>query len=197
VVSAGPAAITETLPAGAVLTSVSTSPNGALVSSNLSAGTVTVTVTAGAQTTATFTNAGVPTGTLQVCKVAGAGVTVGTNFTFNVAGTPVVIPAGATPGSSCSTAFVVPAGPAVVTESLPGSTLLTSASSSPSGALVSSNLSAGTATVTITAGAQTTATFTNSRVPFTPAPASLILALIGLAVTGIYYLARRKFSPLA
>ncbi len=127
-----------------------------------------MTVIAGAQTTATFTNTVPPiiptTGSIQVCKVAGSGVAVGTNFSFNVAGTPVTIPAGAAPSGSCSAALTLPAGPAVITETIAGGNVLTSVSILPSAALVSSNLSAGTATVTVIAGAQTTAVFTNAAV---------------------------------
>src|SRR5450759_2254593 len=131
-VPAGPAVITETLPAGTALTGVSTLPSaGLLVSSNLATGTATVTVNAGGQTIATFIDAAIPVvptnGFVQVCKVAGAGVAVGTNFTFNIAGTPVTIPAGPAPGGTCGTPVSVPAGPAVITETLPAGTALTGA----------------------------------------------------------------------
>lgn len=95
----GAAVITETVPAGTALTSLSTLPAGSLVSSNLATGTVTVTVNPGSQTIATFLNTLIPviptTGFLQICKVAGAGIAVGTSFSFNIAGTPVTIQAGA------------------------------------------------------------------------------------------------------
>jgi hypothetical protein len=106
---------------------------------------------------ASFQTLSAQNGSLQVCKVAGSGITAGTNFTFNVSGTPVVVPAG-----GCSSAMAEPAGQVGITETVPGGTALTSVSTSPPGALVSSNLAAGTATVTITAGALTTATFTNA-----------------------------------
>ncbi len=167
VVPAGATNITETLPTGTTLASVSTLPAGLLVSSNLAAGTATVTVNAGGQTIATFIDTIIPptptTGFVQVCKVAGAGVPVGTNFTFNVAGTPVTVAAGAAPGGSCSPALVVPAGPTVITETLPTSITLASVSTLPAGLLVSSNLAAGTATVTVNAGGQTIATFLNTN----------------------------------
>jgi len=172
VVAAGPAVITETLPTSITLASVSTLPAGLLVSSNLAAGTATVTVNAGGQTIATFIDTVIPptptTGFVQVCKVAGAGVPVGTNFTFNVAGTPVTVAAGAAPGGSCSPALVVPAGPTVITETLPTSITLASVSTLPAGLLVSSNLAAGTATVTVNAGGQTIATFIDTVISPTP-----------------------------
>jgi hypothetical protein len=164
-VPAGSALVTETLPAGNVLAGVSTLPNaGLLVSSNLAAGTATVTVDPGGQTIVTFIDAATPTtgnGFLQVCKVAGSGITVGTNFSFNVAGTPgVIISAGVAPGGTCSTPVQVPAGPAIVTETLPAGIVLTGVSTLPNaGLLVSTNLASGTATVTVLANAQTTVTF--------------------------------------
>ena len=118
---AGQVLIAETLPTGTVMTAVSTLPStGLLVASNLAAGTATVTVIAGAQTIATFTDAVAPTtGFLQICKVAGTGIVVGSNFTFNVAGTPVTVPAGPAPGGSCGAPLVLPAGPVIITETLP------------------------------------------------------------------------------
>jgi len=172
-VPTGTAVITETIPGGAVLTGVSTLPSaGLLVSSNLALGTVTVRILTNAQTIVTFIDAATPTtgnGFLQVCKVAGAGVTVGTNFTFNVAGTPgVIIPAGAAPGGTCTTPVQVPAGPALVTETLPPATVLTGVSTLPNaGLLVSSNLALGSATVTVNAGGQTIVTFIDAATPTT------------------------------
>ena len=169
---AGPAIITETLPIGTVLTSVSTLPSaGLLLSSNLAAGTATVTVNAGGQTIVTFLDTVPPvvptTGFLQICKIAGTGIAVGTPITFTVAGTPVMVLAGAAPGGNCSTALVVTAGPVNIVETLPSGTALTSVSTLPAGLLVSSNLAAGTATVMVNAGGQTIATITNAVIPTT------------------------------
>jgi hypothetical protein len=168
VAPAGPATIVETLPAGTTLTSVTTLPAGLVVSANLAAGTATVTVNAGGQTIATFLNTIIPviptTGFLQICKVAGAGINPGTNFTFTVGGIPVTVPAGAAPGGSCSPPIVMPAGPAIITETLQPGVTLTSVSTLPAGLLTASNLAAGTATVTVNAGGQTIATFLNTIV---------------------------------
>ena len=170
-VPAGPTVITETLPAGTALTSVSTLPGGLLVSSNLATGTATVTVNAGGQTIVTFIDTVIPppnAGFVQVCKVAGAGVAVGTSFTFNVAGTPVTVPAGPAPGGSCSAPLLVPAGPTVITETLPAGITLAAVSTVPGGLLGSSNLAAGTATVTVNAGGQTIVTFIDVLSPPPP-----------------------------
>ncbi|MDQ2945530.1 MAG: hypothetical protein M3Y27_06235 [Acidobacteriota bacterium] len=173
--------ITETLPAGIALTGVSTMPSaGLLVSSNLAAGTATVTVVAGGQTIVTFIDAAVAAGQngfVQVCKVAGAEIAAGTNFTFNVAGTPLTVPAGPPPGGTCGAPITVPAGNVVITETLPADIALTGVSTMPSaGLLVSSNLAAGTATVTVVAGGQTIVTFIDAAIPGALVAPSLIKA---------------------
>ncbi len=168
---AGPVSIAETLLSGTVLTSVSTLPNGLLVASNLAAGTATVTVQNGGQTIVTFVDtipAGPNTGFLQICKVAGAGIAVGTNFTFSVAGTPVIVAAGPAPGGSCSPALLEPAGLVSILETLPSGTALAAVTASPGGSLVSSNLAAGSATITVNGGGQTIATFLDTIVPILP-----------------------------
>jgi hypothetical protein len=148
-----------------VLISVTTNPPGALVSSNLATGMASVTVTTGATTVVTFTDALIVNrGTLQVCKVAGPGVAVGTNFTFSVAGIPLVVPAGPPPAGTCSLLLVEPSGPVVVTEAIPPGITLTSITTNPPGALVSSNLATGMATVTVTTGATTIVTFTDALI---------------------------------
>ena len=69
--------------------------------------TATVTVMPGdvsLETVATYTNYAAPPGTLKICKIAGPGVMVGTNFRFMVSSTgPRIynVPAGPAPGGSC------------------------------------------------------------------------------------------------
>src|ERR1035437_1462749 len=58
-------------------------------------------------------------------------VAAGTPFTFSVAGTPatpVSVAAGLAPAGSCGTPLMVPAGTAIITETLPTGTALTSVS---------------------------------------------------------------------
>jgi len=166
--SAGTVVITEIIPPGIALTSVSTSPPGALVSSNLVTGTAIVTATAGTTTIVTFTDAGVlNSGSVQVCKVAGLGIPMGTPFAFTVAGNPLAVSAGPPPGGTCSPPLVESAGTVVITEIIPPGIALTSVTASPPGALVSSNLAAGTATVTVTTGATTVVTLTDALLPNT------------------------------
>ena len=145
-----------------------------------------MTVTAGATTIVTFTDAvplALTTGFLEICKVAGAGVPVGTPFVFNVAGTPVTVPAGSAPLGSCSLALTETAGPVVITETLPQGVVLTSVTTLPgAGLLVSSNLGLGTATVTVPAGGQTVVTFTDAvAAPAAGVPALSTWGMIGLA----------------
>ena len=175
-VPAGAVLITETPPTNdTVLTAVSTLPAGLLVSSDLGARTATVTVNPGGQTIATFLNTETSTtGFLQICKIAGAGVSEGTNFTFSIAGSlpaEITVTAGPAPGGNCSPALRVPFGPTIITETeTPPTTgtVLTSVSTLPSELLVSSNLAARTATVMVNAGGQTIVTFLNTRIPVTP-----------------------------
>ena len=96
---------------------MTTLPAGLLVSDNLSAGTATVTVNAGAQTIATFVNtivSDIPLGTLEICKLSGAGVAPGMSFSFNAGGTPVTVAAG-----SCVSAAAFPVGASIVVTETP------------------------------------------------------------------------------
>ena len=169
------------------MTAVTTLPSGSLVSSNLAAGGATVTVNGGGQTIATFLDTVIPilpnTGFLQICKVAGAGVAVGTPFNFSVAGNPVTVLAGPAPGGSCSAPLVVPVGAVFIAETASPGTVMSSVTTLPAGLLVSNNLSAGTATVTVNAGGQTIATFVNTVVSAIPLGTIEICKLGGAGVT--------------
>jgi Ice-binding-like len=181
---AGQVPITETLPVGTSMTAVSTLPSaGLLTASNLAAGSATVTVIAGAQTIVTFTDSVTPApGFLRICEVAGTGIVQGTNFTFSVAGSPLTVPAGLAPGGSCGVPVELPAGPVNIAESLPIGVQLTSVGATPAGSLVSRDLAAGLATVTIAPGGQTVATFRNARIPV---PATGFLQICKVAGAGI------------
>ncbi|MGI8988943.1 MAG: hypothetical protein ACR2I2_05060 [Bryobacteraceae bacterium] len=124
----------------------------------------------GNQTVAAFQPALPPPTTIQICKVAGSGVAIGTNFTFSLAGNAITIPAGAGPGGNCNAPLAVPPGQAVVTESPVAGTSISSITTVPSAALVSGNLGTGTATVTVAAGTQTTVIFVNGAPPPPPPP---------------------------
>ena len=104
------------------------------------------------------------TGTLEICKLA-AGKGVAGSFAFKIDGRPgtVEVPVG-----GCSLPVTLPVGPATVTEvARPGFTV-GAISAIPSGRLVQSDLTGGTAKVTIEAGGvenQTILTFTNKAKP--------------------------------
>jgi len=157
----GSLTIMETLPAGVVLTAVATSPSTARLSADLNSGIATVAVTSSGLTTVYFTDALlINTGTVQVCKDAGSGIPLGSPFGFNVAGTPITIAAG-----SCASPVLAPTGAAAISETLPEGITLTNVGTTPLGALLSSNPAAGSASVSVTAGSQTTVTFTNTLTP--------------------------------
>ncbi len=181
-VPGGARTITETLPSGVTVSSIVTNPAGALINTTLSSGLANVNVPYGGQVTVTYTNGpGTFTGDITVCKVAGNGVAVGTNTTFNVAGTPVVVAAGAGPNGNCSTPITVPAGGALITETIPAGSALTSVTTVPAGLVASSNLGAGTATITVAAGSQTTVNFVNA----VPSPQNGYIKICKVAGTGV------------
>jgi hypothetical protein len=156
---AGAAFIAETASPGSVLTSVTTLPSGLLVSNNLTAGTATVTVNAGAQTIATFVNTIVsdPLGTLEICKLSGAGVAPGMSFSFNVGGTPITVAAG-----PCVSAASFPVGTSVlVTETPSMGTTVSAISVLPADRQGTVDLSGGAVNVTIGTGL-TEVDFTNT-----------------------------------
>jgi hypothetical protein len=108
-VASGTLTITEAAKDRYVLCGVSTEPSGMFVSSNLPAGTGTVTVPAGDVSTETivfFKNCEL--GRLKLCKVAGNATPIGRSFAMTVTATspagPSVlyhVPAGPPPGGFC------------------------------------------------------------------------------------------------
>jgi len=157
-VSAGTAVVTEQARSGFAVAAIAVAPAGALISSDLATRTASVTVTAGKVTEVTLTNKMV-TGTLKVCKAAGLSVVVGQVFHFTVAGQSVNVQAG-----FCSLPIVLPVGNATVDEDVPAGFRVTAISVAGAGALVSSDLAAGTAVVSIAEGV-TEVTFTNAQKP--------------------------------
>ncbi|GLC24818.1 DUF5979 domain-containing protein [Roseisolibacter agri] len=107
--------ITETIPGGfSAPTFTGCTPTG-------TSGQCRVTIVAGTNTV-TFNNTLAPTGQLQVCKVAGTGVTVGTNFSFGVSpgGATYTVSAGTGPAGNCVLDGTYPAGTVVtITETIP------------------------------------------------------------------------------
>ena len=143
-----------------------------LVSSNLAGGSATVTAVSGDvpfETVVNFTNQG-QTGNLKICKIAGQGVAVGTNFNFTVTSGANA----ANPGTSQN--YTVPAGPAaeggycvIDSTTFPVGTKVTVAEAGvlPGSVVTSSVSPAGTtggSSIVATLGSGfTEVTFTNSR----------------------------------
>jgi hypothetical protein len=118
------------------------------------------TATASGSATVTLTKAA-PPGHIEICKRAGNPGVTGT-FTFTVGSHTVHVPVGA-----CSPLLHVPAGQATITELRQAPDHLASCRTEPASRLISCNLHAQTATVTVKPGGsaqQTVVIFTN-RVP--------------------------------
>jgi hypothetical protein len=159
--------VAEVARTGFVLGRVTAKPDGRLVDANLATGKATVKVPAGnvtSGTTVTFTNKVAPPPppppppTLRVCKVAGPGVKVGTEFAFTVGTAKTTAKAG-----SCSAPLTLPAGNVTVTETAATGFAVTAIAVKGVGALVSSDVTKGTAVVKVASGA-TDVSFTN-KVP--------------------------------
>lgn len=161
---AGNATIRENVRSDAALVAVSVTPSGRLVgSADLPSRSVTVQIVPGAlstQTIVTFTNKPVPQpkGLVKVCKASSADVASGTPFNFTVNGTRVTVLAG-----FCSSPFEASAGTAQVSELAAQGYVVTAIDVAPARALVTSSLSARTASVTVTANEVTEVTFTNKK----------------------------------
>jgi len=162
-VPAGNYKITETFTSPDYVDSITVAPTTALVGSpSLTSGSVTVTVSAGSTTTATFTNDTL--GSLVVCKAASDNaVPPGPwQFTITDATTGSTVTSASVLVGKCSSPLPVPAGNYKITETFALPDAVDSITVSPPTALVGSpSLSTGSVTVTVTAGSTTTATFTN------------------------------------
>ena len=162
-VPAGNYKITETFAAPDYVDSITVSPTTALVGSpSLSTGSVTVTVTAGSTTTATFTND--TDGNLVICKAASDGsVPPGPwQYTITNTATGATVATASVLVGKCSSAIDLPNTNYTVTETFSAPDYVDSITVVPTTAVVGSpSLSTGSVTVTVSAGATTTATFTN------------------------------------
>jgi hypothetical protein len=161
----GTATVTEATKTGAALAAIDVVPADRAVSSDVAKRTATVKVVQGAATAATvvtFTNKTVPpppTGTLRVCKVAGAGVVAGQEFTFTIGSATATVKAGA-----CGSPMTLPVGNVTVKETAVKGFAVSAITVTGAGSLVSSDLATGTAVVKVVAGA-TDVNVTNKVVP--------------------------------
>src|SRR5256886_10140866 len=167
-VNHGTVTVTEVARTGFTLAAVSASPDGRLLSKDLATGKATVKVNAGneaSRSKVTFTNKLTPppppTGTLRICKVAGTGVAVGTEFGFTVGTTKATVKAGA-----CSAPLTLPVGNVTVKEIPVNGYGLGVVAVTGAGALGGSDLVAGSAVVQVAARA-TDARVTNQAVVVT------------------------------
>jgi hypothetical protein len=133
-VTAGRVSVSEVGVAGTTLCGIRTIPTGRSTPTGVTSASVAV--NAGEQTTVVFCDRPVDLGSLQLCKVAGAGVAPGTSFTFAIrdtftgAVTTVVVPAGeCVPAGKFGDGTIVE-----VTETLPDGTQVTSRDVAPSDA---------------------------------------------------------------
>jgi hypothetical protein len=124
-------------------------------------GTPTTTTTAGTPTTTT-TRSG-PTGSLRLCKVAGAGVGEGRDFTFTTSDArTIVVPAGSAANPTCVVREFAP-GQLLIRETIPTGNRVTSIIVAPDAARVGPpDLAAGTVTVRIAVNAEVRVTYTNA-----------------------------------
>jgi hypothetical protein len=179
-VPAGPLNVSETGGAGTVATAITGTPTPTNV--NLGSRSATIAITAGQQATITFTNTAATaanSGTLVVCKVAGTGVTAGTNYSFTVGGQTVTVAAGAAPNGTCSSPVTLAAGTLTVNEASQTGVSVSAIAGTPSPTNV--NLAGGSADIAITAGQQSTITFTNT----TASASNGTLVVCKVAGTGV------------
>ena len=160
----GEAKITENVRSDAALVAIDVVPSARLVgTADIPGRSVTVQIVPGdiaTQTIVTFTNKPVtpPKGRVKVCKAATTDIPTGTAFTFDINGTSVSVQAG-----YCSLPLEVAVGTAIVTEAALAGHVVSAIDVAPVTALVSSSLTARTASVTITADQVTVVTFTNKK----------------------------------
>jgi hypothetical protein len=159
-------AVTETIPAGDTVSSITVAPSSQLVSTNLPGGGVTVTIGSGV-TEATFTDN--RTGFLEICK---SGEVTG-NFSFTV--NPGNLGPFAVPAGACSPAIEVAAGSVTIHELTTGTNIV-ACNTIPASQQGSCNVPPGSqsSVVTVAPGdisTMTIAFITNQRIgPPTPVP---------------------------
>jgi hypothetical protein len=155
--------VTEMIPAGDTVSSISVAPPGQLLGTpNLAGGSVNVAIGSGV-TEVTFTDN--RTGFIEICK---KGDVTGTfNFTVSPGGLgPFAVPAGA-----CSPAIAVAAGPVTIHELPSRGGSMVACSSLPASQQGPCNITTQTSTVTVVPGDVSTMTIafvTNRRVSFPP-----------------------------
>jgi hypothetical protein len=170
-VPAGSVTITEAARPDASLVNVVALPSERLVSKNIGGLSAVVTIIAGnisTETVARFINTPV-TGQLKICKIAGTGVDLRTNFTIRAGTASYQVPAGpAAEGGFCVLDGTFPVGTQVtVQETIPTGIQVQAIAVAPANRGGTPNLANGTVVVTIGTGF-TEVTYTNRE--FVPPP---------------------------
>ena len=156
--------VAEKIPAGGKVSAIKVTSSASGSVTNPAKGTAIVVIGTGF-TEIAFTNTTdlvPPTGELKICKIAGPGITVGTNFTITANGKSYSVPAGpASEGGYCVLDGTFNVGTVVsVAEAVPASAHVSSISVSSSRGGSTTNTAAGKASVVIGTGF-TEVTFTN------------------------------------
>ena len=192
--AAGPVTVTEAAVDGISVSAVTATPGDHLLGTDLAGRSAQVFVAAGdvsAQTTVTFTNKA-QLAPVKVCKVAGTGVAVGSEFTFAVGTVAVSVPAGPAPGGYCTVTGSFPvASDVTISEVVPRGMEVSAITVGPASRLVgAANTDGATVVVRVGSGA-TEATFTNQTVgppsttPTTVAPSTTTTLPSGGGVSAV------------
>jgi hypothetical protein len=172
-VPAGPVTVTESGDARTFVTAIDVQPASALVSSDLTNATATLTITAGdvsKETIVTFTNS---TSVLKICKVAGDSSLLNNNYTFTATpgagsgSSSVTIPAGPPPSGNCQVIPGYRAGTTVgIAEGVAPGTQVSSITVAPPDRLVAGSVNLAARTVSVVMGpGETVVTYTNIPAP--------------------------------
>jgi carboxypeptidase N regulatory subunit len=176
-VPAGTVTVVEAAVDGYSVSDIRAFPPERMLGRILATHTVQVTVPAGdvsTETVVTFANRA-EVAPLKICKVAGAGVAVGTDFTFLAGARTVTVPAGPAPGGYCTVAGTFPVATDVsIAEVVPRGMQVSAIAVAPASRQVGPvNLAGATVVVRIGSGVSE-ATFTNQMTGVTSLPPTTV-----------------------
>ena len=173
--------VNESVPAGTAVSAIACNPVAACSNASLSVGQVTAAVTGASLTTVTYTNRSI-IGTLRICKVAGPGIAVNSQFQFGAGGINVTdsetydVAAGGCQGKP------ITEGDYMVNEAVPPGTAVSAISCNPVNACTNASLSVGQVTASVTGASTTVVTFTNRAIIAT----LRICKIAGLGQAGVF-----------
>jgi hypothetical protein len=168
-VPAGNLTVHEVARAGTRISACATRPVDRLANCDPANSLAVVRIVAGGvgnETVLTITNrvaSSTNTGAIKVCKIAGAGITVGSNFAFNVGGKAISVPAGpASQGGYCKIVYGFTRGTnVIVTEAAKSGVHVSAITVAPADRKVSASTANRTVTVKVGSGF-TVVSFTNA-----------------------------------